>query len=305
MREGASCFDFRGHVGEHPLNGLIVGNGTAEGAALLRVARGRFHRTLCQANRLRGNADATAVERAERNLQALPFSAENVFGGHATILENNFSGARESKAHLVFVAADAKARRGGLDEKRRDSASTDGWIGLGEDNVDVRESAVRHPALRAVQDVGIAIADGACLNSGGVGPGLRFGEAEPAENFAMREPRQVLPLMRVGAVLQNRRGRNGVGHAERDGSGGVDARDFLNHQRVGDRVRRRAAVFFRDEHAAAAEFAEAADFGFGDAPPVVLAENRTHLRFHELADGVADEELIAGEREIHAGAVYS
>src|SRR5208282_6287615 len=144
-----------------------------------------------------------SIERAECDLQALPFPAEDAFRGHAAILEDNFGGARKAKAHLVFVAADAKARSRWLDEKRSDAARAGLRVGLREHNVDAGEAAVRHPALCAVQNVRIAIADGARLDSGGVGTGLRLGEAEGAENFTAREPQQVLLLLRVAAVLQD------------------------------------------------------------------------------------------------------
>ena len=101
VRQRAGGFDFGLHVGEHPLDGLIVGDGLAEGAALLGVAHGRFQRSLREADRLRGDADAAAIERFERDLQALAFFAEAIFRRDAAILRETISAERESRSPIL------------------------------------------------------------------------------------------------------------------------------------------------------------------------------------------------------------
>ena len=76
----------------------------AERATLLRVPHGRFHGALRQAHRLRRDADAPAVERSERDPQALPFLAEAIFCGHAAIFEHNFRRTRKPQSHLCLRA---------------------------------------------------------------------------------------------------------------------------------------------------------------------------------------------------------
>ena len=142
----------------------------------------------------------------------------------------------------------------------------------------------------------VAVAHRARLNSRGVRTGLRFGEAESAENFALRQAREIFFLLRVRASFQRGTADDGIGDAQGDGDGGVHAGDFFEHQGIADRVRACAAPFLGDEHAAAAEFAEFFDlFGGKFFLALVFAEDGPHFRFHELADGVADKDLIAAE----------
>ena len=140
------------------------------------------------------------------------------------------------------------------------------------------------------------------LNSGGVRAGLRLGEAEGAENFAGRQAAQIFFLLRVVAKSEQRHLHRGIGDAERSGHGGIDARDFFEHQHVGDGVEAGAAPFFGHEHAAAAEFGEL--FGFQrwriDLRDLAVAP-RAHFVLHELADGVANQFLVVVERKIHSG----
>ena len=265
------------HVGEHPLNGLIVGDGLAEGFALLGVFRRGFERALRQAHRLRGDADSAAIERFEGDAQALPFFAEAIFDRHAAILQRNFGGTRKAQTHFVFVAADAESGKIGLHQKGGNAAVGD-------------------PGFGAVQQVMIAVAGGASLNSGGVGAGLWFGEAKCTEDFAFGQTGQIFFLLGVGAGSQERHADDGIGDAECDRGGGVDARDFFEHQRVADRIGSGAAPFVGDQHAAAAEFPEPADFLGGKfLVAFVFAQDGPHFRLHELADGVADQDLVAAK----------
>ncbi len=192
------------HVGQHPLDGLIFGDGLAESFSLLGVAHRGFQRALRQAQRLRCDADAAAVERFERDSQALAFFAQAIFCRDAAILQRNFGGAREVQSHFIFVAADAKAGKIWLDQKGGDAAAAGCGVGLREDDVDAGDSAVGDPGFCAVEDVVIAFAHGAGLDSGGVGAGLRFGEAEGAENFAAGEAAEIFFLLRFGAGFPER-----------------------------------------------------------------------------------------------------
>jgi hypothetical protein len=80
----------------------------------------------------------------------------------------------------------------------------------------------------------------------------------------------------------------------------VDAGYFFEHEDVRDGVEARAAVGFGGEHAAAAEGAEFLDGVEGEmigALPVF--DVRADFGAHEVANGVADEELVVGEGEVH------
>jgi len=68
VHQSARGFDFRFHVGEHPLDSLKLSDILAEGAALLGIFHGFFERTLRQPHGQRADANASAIQRAESNL---------------------------------------------------------------------------------------------------------------------------------------------------------------------------------------------------------------------------------------------
>ncbi len=100
------------------------------------VLDGIVERALSEADGLRGDADAAAVERAEGDFEALAFFAEAIFGGNFAIVQENFDRGRRALAHFVFVAADFEAFEGWFDEEGGDSLSACGRIGFGKDDVD-------------------------------------------------------------------------------------------------------------------------------------------------------------------------
>ena len=106
--------------------------------------------------------------------------------------------------------------------------------------------------------------------------------------------------MRIGGEGQQRQLHGGIGDGERRGDGGVNAGYFFEHQNVGDGVEAGTAPLFGHQHAATAEGAEFFDGVEGEvvgAFPVF--DVRAHFGVHELANGVANEELVVGEGEVH------
>ena len=88
----------------------------------LRVADGVIERALRQADHLRADADASLVERLDRDLVALAELAEHAGARHLAVLEDQLAGAARADAELVFLLADREARRPALDEERGDAA---------------------------------------------------------------------------------------------------------------------------------------------------------------------------------------
>jgi len=106
----------------------------------------------------------------------------------------------------------------------------------------------------------------------------------------------------AGGVDKERGLDGGVGDGDGGGHGGVDFGDFFEHEDVGEGVESGAAPFFGEQHAAAAEGAE---LFYGVEGEMVGAfpvfDVGTDFGVHEFADGVADEEVVIGEGEIHLG----
>ena len=84
-QQQARRVNFRGHIRQHELNRLKIGDGMAECLALLRVAQGGFERALRDSGGLRGDADAAAIEGGKRDFISFAFGADAIGGGHFAI----------------------------------------------------------------------------------------------------------------------------------------------------------------------------------------------------------------------------
>ena len=90
---------------------------------------------------------------------------------------------------------------------------------------------------------------------------------------------------------------------DRDAHGGVDSRQLLDRDRVGDRVSARATPFLRDGQAHEAEPGELLHELVGKAVLAVeLLGDGRHALLRELADGAPDELVLFRELEVHSRA---
>ena len=85
MRQQPRRVDLDRHVGELPLNRLVLAIGLPNALALLRVLQRRLERRARDSERLRRDPDPPAVERLHRDLEALPFLGQQVLARHAHI----------------------------------------------------------------------------------------------------------------------------------------------------------------------------------------------------------------------------
>ena len=130
----------------------------------------------------------------------------------------------------------------------------------------------------------------------GVRARLRLGQPEGAELAARGQVRQPLLLLllrpeQVDRLRPERRVR-----AHRDRHRGVDARELLDGDRVGQRVAARAAVLLGERDPHQPELAELGDDLVREALLAVeRLGDRRHLALGEVADGAADQ-LMVGRR---------
>ena len=138
------------------------------------------------------------------------------------------------------------------------------------------------------------------MDAGGVGTGGGFGKTEGAEDFTRGQAAEIFGFLVIGAEGEERSLHGGVGDGDGGGHGGVDLGHFFEHEDVGESVESGAAPLFGEEHAAAAEGAELFD---GVERKVIRAfplfDVGANFGLHEFADGVADEEVVVGEGEVH------
>ena len=86
-----------------------------------------------------------------------------------------------------------------------------------------------------------------------------------------------------------------------DRDGGVDSRQLLDRDRIGDRVASRAPVLLGDRHPHQPQLGHLADELDGEAGLAVeLLGHRCNALAREGANGVPDQLLVGGEIEVHA-----
>ena len=229
-----------------------------------------------------------------------PSSPRRFSTGHFAIVEDDFYRRRAALAHFFFVTSGAEAGEIRFDEEGGNSLPAGRGIGFCKDDEYAGDAAVGDPGFCALEFVDGVVADGAGLDCGSVGAGLRFGEAEGAENFSGGEALQVFLLLRFRAEIEQGDLDGGIGDAQGGGHGGVDAGHFFQHEDVGDGVQAGSAPGFGHHHAAAAQGREFTDFVGGKFfLAVALSYGRAHFGFHELADSIANQFLVVAERKIH------
>ena len=97
----------------------------AELLPLLRIASGRFERTLRRADRPEPELDATYVQDVEGN--AVPLAeilAEQVGARDLDVLERQRASRRPADPELVLLGTDSETRRSAIDDERGELVST-------------------------------------------------------------------------------------------------------------------------------------------------------------------------------------
>src|SRR5207249_5583696 len=119
--EQARGVDLRRHVRELPLDRLVLGDLLTERLALLRVRERVLEARPRDADSLCGDPDASAIECAQRDLEALADRADEIRIGNAALLEDELRGVRPADAELLLELPDTESLRALLDDKRGDA----------------------------------------------------------------------------------------------------------------------------------------------------------------------------------------
>src|SRR5580700_4545281 len=152
----ARCVDFRGHIGEHELDGLKLGDRMAESQALLGIFLRGFKSALRDAGGLRGDADAAAVERRESHLVAFAVVADAIGVGDFAVGENQFAASCGADAEFFFFFADFESRRAFFYDQGGDAFFALFGMRVDVDDGGVGGAAVGDPGFGAVEDVLVA-----------------------------------------------------------------------------------------------------------------------------------------------------
>ena len=190
VHEQRARVDVGGHRGDLRLRELEVLEPLPEELAR-RDMRERFVQGAARhAECRRAHRGAEDVERAERDAQPLSRLAHGAARRYATILEAN--GRQRMRRDGRDPFRHRKPWVAGLDDQRNELPLR--VAEAADDDVLVRDAAVRDPGLLAIDDVLVAIAARRRPHGRDVGSRVRFRDGECGDRVSCRHARQVAPL---------------------------------------------------------------------------------------------------------------
>ena len=259
--EGAAHGQRGGHLGELEPGVLHVGNGLAEGAALAHIGQRGLVCAFHAGQGSQADDQALVGQVAHELVEALAFApAQQRVLRHGHVVEEKLRGVLGLHAHLVEHAAHAKARAvPGLHDEDGGAARALGRVGLADHEDQAGQQAVGDEGLAAVDAVAAVPEFCARAHALQVRARAGLGHGDGAHQLAACHGGQVLALLRLGAVVEQvvgHDGMHGVAHA-REGA----ARHLLVDHGLVAEVAAAAAVFLGDVGAQQAQLAGAAPDG--------------------------------------------
>jgi hypothetical protein len=158
-------------------------------------------------------ASRSLLELLHLQMKPMPFFADAVGLRHAHVLERQDGRVAGVVAQLLQLAADVEAGRVRGHDDERHAAEAALAAGAGQQGHEVGLRAVGDPHLAAVDDVVVAIGHGAGANGGHVAAGVRFADADGADQVPGDGRGQEAAFEVVAAEL----GQGGGGHVGVDG----------------------------------------------------------------------------------------
>ena len=296
--EAAGRLDLGRHVGDHERDALERADRPAELLARLRVRDRRVEGGL-------GEPTASAPiemrppSRIRRNvLKPLPCSPSRFAAGTRAPSKRSSPVAEACSPSLSSSRPTLKPGVSAGTMNALISAAPSSRVpGPGGDDVRARLAGVGDEALAAVEDPGPAV--GPVLEPRGrpgparIAAGARLGQAVRADDLAPghRHEEALLLLVRAGQV-ERAAAEARVGGDDQPERAPHPA-DLLDRDGVGQGVEPGAALVLGDRDAQPAELADPADDLGREAPrALVLVDDRRDLGEHEVADRVAQEDVL-------------
>ena len=300
MHEQARGVDLGRHVSEHPLQGLELGDGLAEGGAVFRVAAGLFDGAAAQADGEGADGDAASVEDLQGVDEALVDVTEPLRVGQLDVVEVQLGGVGAAHAELAVQRLLAEALGAFVDDEGGDALLLLRRVGERENDEDVSDGALGDEHLRAVEHPAVALAHGGGLEARGVGAAAGLGEAPRSQELGGGELRQVAALLVFVAEDANVAGAEAVVRGDGEGERAVVAGDLFDGDGDGERAEAGAAEVFGDANAHDAHGAELFDDVHGELLQAVpLAGGALDALLTEVADGALQGTDVVGQREVH------
>src|SRR5262245_39282622 len=247
--------DLDARLGDALERDVVLGQALAERHAVLRALAHELERPFGDADLAHAVVDAARAEAALGDLEAAPFTQEDVRRRHPDVLEKDFAVAvgRVVVAEYRQHAEHLDARRVARHQDHRLLLVAVGVLRVGltheDEDLATRVADARAPPLVAVDHVGVALADDRRLDVGRIGRrDLRLGHDERRADLALEQRLEPLLLLCLGAVALDRLHVAGIRRraVERLGSDGRAAHD-LAERRVLEVGEPRAALALRQE----------------------------------------------------------
>ncbi len=198
-------------------------------------------------------------------VEALAHLAEHGGGGHAHVLEGEQRGVGGVHAELLELLLADHSRGVHRHEEQGEPVVAGLRVGLGDEHDHIGAVAVRDVGLGAVDDVVIAVSDGAGLDAGDIGAGVRLGDAQAEDLLALDRRDDPLLLLLLGAEGEDRRHRHvGVDGDPHRKAARVGVADLLGEHQRRVVVASLPAVGLRLVQAEEAELAHAREDGVGE-----------------------------------------
>ena len=292
--------DLGGGVRDGPLDRLVHADGLAELRAGLRVGDARFEEPLRGAHRVGRESHAAVVERAQRDLEALPLLADPLRRGHAQLAEEELRGRRPVQTHLRVVRSNLETMHVPLDDERGDALRSESAVHRGEDHEHVGDRRVRDEGLGAVDDVAIAVATRGGLQTGRVAPRARLGETVRADLPRGEEIRQITAAEGIRPADVDRRPAEAGRAADDVPERGVRAGKLLHGDAVPELAEPLTAAILREAEPEEAHLGHVVDRGTRDRVAFLdLARERLEPCLDELADRALQHEQLVGKDGVH------
>ena len=190
-------------VGQHGLDQLKLTDGLAELLAFAGVGSGFIQDARGRSAGYGRDVQATAVQHLHRGLEALTrHAADDVGRRHARVVQDHVAGHGAALAHLLVLFAKRQTGRIGRNDEGRNAPSA-GASGARHQREGAGARRVGDEALGAVEHIVVAVGFSAGLERSGIGAGVGLGQRKRHDQFAARDPGQVVGLLLGRAVHQD------------------------------------------------------------------------------------------------------
>src|SRR5712691_447316 len=248
--EQASGVDLHRHVRELEADRLVLPQRLAELLAFLCVIERELECRARDAERARGDTRASRfqchqrTERSRAGVLLIGLAAEPVVQRDVTVLEDDLGRVACAHAELLLLAPHLQARRALGHEERGDARRALRRVGVRIDDVVVGDAAVGAELFGAVEYVAVTDTRGARLHGQRVRSGVRFSQAEAAEDelVGIRELRQPAFLLLLGAARANA-GDGETHRLDAHRYAGAAPMQLFVEQELGEKVETLPAIF--------------------------------------------------------------